>query len=126
MSVTIGRARPLIEATVLVAVALAASTAAVLALERAFGLPDASSAYIVAVVVVALLAGTLPAVATAIGAFLVYDFLFVFPLHTLLVEEPAEWLTLLLLLFVGLVVGRLTGVQRERATAAERRERQAQ
>ena len=105
--------------------ALAASTVAILALERTFGVPDASATYLVGVVLVALLAGTVPALATAVGAFLVYDFFFVDPLHTLVVEDPGEWLTLLLLLFVGLVVGRLTGVQRERATAAVRREREA-
>jgi two-component system sensor histidine kinase KdpD len=79
----------------------------------------------VGVVLVALTAGTIPALITAVGAFVVYDFLFVDPLHTLMVEDPGEWLTLLLLLFVGLVVGRLTGVQRERATSAVRREQEA-
>jgi two-component system sensor histidine kinase KdpD len=41
------------------------------------------------------------------------------------VADPAEWLTLLLLLVVGIVVGELAGRQRERADAALAREREA-
>jgi two-component system sensor histidine kinase KdpD len=55
----------------------------------------------------------------------VYDFLFVDPRHTLVVADPGEWLNLLLLLFVGVVVGRLTAAQRDRADSADTREREA-
>ncbi len=63
--------------------------------------------------------------ATAIGSFLVYDFLFIEPLHTLTVRDPGEWLNLILLLVVGIVVGRLAGSERDRAIAATEREREA-
>ena len=53
----------------------------------------------------ALQAGTLAAITTAVGAFLVYNYLFVDPRHTFAVGDPGEWLNLLLLLFVGVVVG---------------------
>ncbi len=71
------------------------------------------------------LRGTGPAIATAIGAFLTYDFLFIEPYYTFTVRDPAEWLNLLLLLVVGVVVGRLAGRERDRAIAAIEGEREA-
>ena len=115
----------LARAVALSALSLAASSVAVYFLEGSAGVPNAAPAYLVAVVVVGLTAGTIAAVTTAVGAFLLYDFLFVHPVHTLVVADPGEWLNLLLLLFVGVVVGRLTAIQRERAEAASRREAEA-
>ena len=114
-----------VAAVVTAAATLAASTALVWALEDLVGIPNASSVYLLAVVAAGVVAGTGAAVSAAVGAFLLYDYLFTRPLHTLLVADPEEWLTLLLLLFVGVVVGRLTAAQRERADAAARREREA-
>src|SRR5205814_5367381 len=51
--------------------------------------------------------------------------LFTHPLHTLFISNPDEWLNLVLLLFVGLVVGQLTALQRARAEIARAREREA-
>jgi two-component system sensor histidine kinase KdpD len=112
-------------AVALGAVSLAATSVVVYLMEHSAGVPNASAAYLVAVVVVGVTSGTIAAVSTAVGAFLLYDFLFVQPLHTLVVADPGEWLNLLLLLFVGVVVGRLTAIQRERAEAAGRREAEA-
>lgn len=114
-----------VRAVALGAIALAATCVVVYLLEQSAGVPNASPAFLVAVVVVGLTSGTIAAVSTAVGAFLLYDFLFVHPVHTLVVQDPGEWLNLLLLLFVGVVVGRLTAIQRERAEAAGRREAEA-
>jgi two-component system sensor histidine kinase KdpD len=107
------------------AVLLAGASLVVWILEEVVGVDDASSAYLLAVVAAAVSAGTAAAVLASVGAFLLYDFLFTSPIHSLLVADPEEWLTLLLLLFVGVVVGRLAAGQRERADAAARREREA-
>lgn len=104
---------------------LAVVTVAVGALEVTLSIPDASAVFLLAVVGIAVAFGTTPAVLTAIGAFLVYDFLFVEPRFTFTVRDPREWLTLLLLLVIGAVVGRLAGRQRERADDALAREREA-
>ena len=104
---------------------LAAASLVVWVLEDVVGVPNASSAYLLAVVGTAVGAGTTAAVLASAGAFLLYDFLFTRPIHTLAVTNSEEWLTLLLLLFVGVVVGRLAASQRERADAAARREREA-
>ncbi len=105
---------------------LGAVTVAIALLESRVDVPDASSLYLLAVVGVAVAFGTTPAVVTAIGSFLLYDFLFIEPRFTLTVRDPREWLNLLLLLVVGIVVGRLAGRQRERADAALAGEREAQ
>lgn len=100
-------------------------TLAVAALETALAIPDASAAFLLAVVGIAVVFGTTPAVLASVGAFLIYDYLFTDPRYTFTVRNPGEWLTLLLLLVVGAVVGRLAGRQRERAENAIAREREA-
>lgn len=108
-----------------VAVALAASTAVVAALESAFALPDASGVYLIAVIAVASRLGTWSAVATSIGAFLAYDFLFVQPVYTFQISAPGEWLNLLLFLLIAIVVGRRTALLAEREREATQRAREA-
>ena len=105
---------------------LAAVSVAIAILEGRVDVPDASSVYLLAVVGVAVLFGATPAVLTAIASFVLYDFLFIQPVFTLTVRDPREWLNLLLLLVVGVVVGRLAGRERERAEAALAGEREAQ
>jgi two-component system sensor histidine kinase KdpD len=82
--------------------------------------------YLLAVLVVGMRYGTVPAVLTSVAAFLLYDFLFVQPLYTLTVNSPDEWLNLLLLLAVALVIGRLAALQAERAAEAADRAREAE
>ena len=118
------RWRSLVGPVASIGLALAGSTLAVVAFESLAGIENASATYLVGVVVVAVAAGTAAAAITALGAFLLYDVLFVEPLRQLTVADPAELLNLLLLLFAGVVVGRLAGSQRERAAAAVRRERE--
>jgi|SRR5579859_648894 len=107
------------------AVSLLVATLVVVVLERALGLRQASSVYLLAVATVAIGFGSVAAAGTAFGAFLTYNFLFVQPLYTFAVGEPSGILNLLLLLVVGVLIGRLTGLQRDRADEALRREREA-
>jgi two-component system sensor histidine kinase KdpD len=104
---------------------LALATLAVALLEDVAGVANASSAFIVAVVVTAVVSGTLGAVVTSVASFLLYDYFFVPPVHTFTVSDPGEWLGLVLLLFVGIVVGQLAALQRARAQAAQEGEREA-
>ena len=125
MAVSETDARTGIAAAVGVVAALAGATALVAALEAGLRLDNASSVYLVAVAVVAIRWGTLPAIIAALGGFLVYNLLFVEPRNTFAVASPEELLNLLLLLFVGVVIGRLAGSQRDRERVAQRREREA-
>ena len=112
--------------TVLFTVAsLIAVSGLVAILEGPIGVPNASSAYLLAVLVCAMAFGTGAGILAAFGGFLLYDFLFVEPVHTFVVTEPGEWLNLVLLLVGGIVVGQLAATQRARAEAAVEREREA-
>jgi two-component system, OmpR family, sensor histidine kinase KdpD len=82
---------------------------------------DASPLYLIAVVGIAIVFGTGASIVAAFASFLLYDALFVEPRFTLAVDDPEEWLNLLLLLFVGIVIGRLAALQAERANDATRR-----
>jgi two-component system, OmpR family, sensor histidine kinase KdpD len=86
--------------------------------ESTLPIDDASPVYLVAVVASASLLGTTAGIATAIAAFVAYDFLFTEPRFTFIVASSADWLDLLLFLFVAVVVGRLTGLATDRAASA--------
>jgi two-component system, OmpR family, sensor histidine kinase KdpD len=104
---------------------VALSSIAVAFLEGIVGVPDASSVYLVAVAAIAIRFGIPGAILTAVASVVVYDFLFVNPLHTLSVSDPGEWLNLILLLFVAVTVGQLAALERGRAEAALERERES-
>ena len=104
---------------------LAIATALVALLQDGLGVSNASAVYLVAVVGAAVLGGTAAAIVTSIGSFLLYDYLFTEPRYTLAVAEPGLWLSVVLLLFVGVVVGELAAQQRRRAELAQLREREA-
>lgn len=106
-------------------IALIGASALVAYLEGPVGVPNASSAYLLAVLLCAMAFGTFAGIVAAIGAFLLYDFLFVAPLYTFTVGDPGEWLNLILLLVGGILVGQLAAAQRSRAEAAVGREREA-
>ena len=93
--------------------------------EGRLGVANADTVYLLAVVAAAVAFGTLAAIGTAIGSFLLYNFFFVRPVLTFAVADRTTWLDLFLLLFVGVIVGQLAATQRNRAEAAERREREA-
>ncbi|MFL5684505.1 MAG: DUF4118 domain-containing protein [Chloroflexota bacterium] len=104
----------------------ALATLVIAVLERdVFGIEDASPVYLVAVVAAGALAGTIPAVVTAIAAFVAYDVLFTEPRFSIAIADPREVLDLILFLFVGLVVGRLVAVLHARAEEAAERAAEA-
>ena len=79
-------------------VALAATTLMVAFLEDRLGVSNAAATYLLAVVAMAVAFGIPAAIGTAVGSFLLYDFVFVHPTGALVVADPEEWLNLLLLL----------------------------
>ena len=102
-------------------VTIALGTLIIAVLEQAAEIPDASAVYLVAVVVVGSIGGTVPAVITAVASFLVYDLLFTEPRFSLAVTDTSELLNLVLVLIVALAIGRLAALGRERAAEADRR-----
>jgi two-component system sensor histidine kinase KdpD len=104
---------------------LIACTLAAYLLKLGLGLADASPVYLLGVAAIAISYGATAAVATAAGAFLTYNFLFIDPRYTFAVARPHEFVTLIALLVIGILIGRLAGRQRDREQQAGRREREA-
>jgi two-component system sensor histidine kinase KdpD len=112
----------LVRILAILAAVLVGATAVVAALESPMaGLADGSPVYFVAIVLVGSLIGTWPALVTSVVAFLVYDLLFTEPRLTLAVDDPREWLDLVVFLVLAVVVGRLSALGSERAAEATRR-----
>lgn len=110
----------------LVALTLASASVVIAVLEgQPLGFLDASPVYFVAIVLVGSLVGTWPALVAAVGAFILYDLFFTEPRLTLIVEDPREWLDLVLFLVLAIVVGRLSALGSERAAEASRRAAEA-
>ncbi len=120
------RVRGLLPRLAVVALALAAAVVAVEVLEHGLGLANAAPVFFLAVVAVAITGGTGPAIATAIGSFLLYDLLFVSPVLALTVADPSEWLDLLLFLAVAVAIGQLAASLAERAEEVAERGREAE
>src|SRR3954447_20919692 len=118
-------ARALVRYLVVAVSTLAVATIVVGLLQDVLGVPNPSAVYLVAVVATAIVSGTPGAIATAVASFVLYNYLFTEPRFTLSMHEPGVWLSVVLLLFVGVVVGQLAALQRDRAEIATRREREA-
>lgn len=86
---------------------------------------NVSMLYLVVVLALATRVGRGPAVAASFGAFLAYDWFFVDPIHNLTVADPAEWLSLGVLLITAIITSQLAANERLRAEQAKRREREA-
>jgi two-component system, OmpR family, sensor histidine kinase KdpD len=108
-----------------IAALLGVATALVGLFEGMLGVANADAVYLLAVVAAGVGFGTPAAIETAIGSFLLYNFFFVRPVLTFAVADRTTWLDLFLLLIVGAIVGQLAAAQRNRAEAAEQREREA-
>src|SRR3954471_15087851 len=102
------------------------TTLATTAVEGWLNVPDASVVYLLAVVLMAGRFGAWPAGGTAVVFVLVYDFLFTLPTYTLAIQNPQEWVSLLLFLIVAVVIGQLSARQSERAAEAAAQARDAQ
>jgi two-component system sensor histidine kinase KdpD len=110
-------------AVALLLTGLASGVVALVKLE--FDAANVAMLYLLVVLAVAVRYGTWPAIFAAAAAFLAFDIFFVEPKYTVTVEDEEEWLSLGLLLVTGIVTGRLAAALRDRARAAERREREA-
>ena len=80
--------------------------------------------YLLIIGLVAGLSGIRPALLASLLAFLAWNFFFLPPFHTLVVHDPKDWLSLVVFLIVGIVMGLQTGRMREREAEALARERE--
>jgi K+-sensing histidine kinase KdpD len=100
------------------AASIAVVTAGVYALRPVA--PDVSLGvlYVLAVVAVAVFCGLAYAIPVSIASMLVFNFLFLPPLHTFALRDSANWVALSVYLVVGVVVGELATRSRRLARAA--------
>jgi two-component system sensor histidine kinase KdpD len=104
---------------------LTAATLLVAYLQDVLDVPNPSAIYLVPVVLAAVSSGTLAAVVTAIAGVLLYNYFYTDPRYTFAIADAGVWLSVLVLLFVGVVVGQLAARQRTLAEKARAREREA-
>ncbi len=83
-----------------------------------------SLVYLLLVLVLAVVAGSGPAILAALLAFFALDWYFVPPVGHLVTAGPDGWLALLLFLAVAVLTGQLTAGFRNRAAVADRRARE--
>ncbi len=119
------RARQL-GAWTLAAVGLPVLTWLLHGLSDRLGLHNVLLLYLLIAVLVGAIGGVLPAVATALGGFLLANWFFTEPFHTLVVGDPDHLVSLFVFLVVALAVGLLVGLSTRRSAEAGRARAQAE
>ena len=104
---------------------MAVVTLLIALVRSAFGIPNLVVVYLLPVMFCAVTWGWWSALATALLAFLTYDFFFTEPVFTLHVAEPHEWVALLIFLAVAAVTSNLAARERARREQAGRQVRTA-
>ena len=104
--------------------AVALSTALFLLGRDAFAKGQWAILYLLVVLLVASVAGAVPALVAAVLAFFAWNFFFLPPYHTLAVHAVEDWLSLVAFLIVSVIVGLQAGRMREREARALARERE--
>ena len=85
---------------------------------------QASLLYLPVVIACALRFGFAPAVAGAVLSFLCWDFFFLPPFYTFTVNDPRDWLSLVIFLIAAMTTARLASEARRQTEAAQTRERE--
>jgi two-component system sensor histidine kinase KdpD len=78
--------------------------------------------YLLVVASVAGIAGTRPALFSAVLAFFSWNFFFLLPIFTLTIHDQRDWLLLIVFLVIGIMTGQITGRMRSREADAIARE----
>ncbi len=90
------------------------------------GLHNVLLLYLLTAVVVGVIGGVLPAVVTALAGFLLANWFFTEPIHTLMVADSDHLVSIFVFLVVALAVGLLVGLSTRRSAEANRARAQAE
>ena len=101
-------------------VAIAILTASLIPVRERINSTSVALAFVLAVLVIATVLGSRPAMLTSLLAAYSLNFFFLPPYYTLTVAEPENWIALAVFLIVALTVGQLSAVARKRAEVAEK------
>jgi two-component system sensor histidine kinase KdpD len=85
-----------------------------------------SMVYLLLVLALAVFAGSGPAIAASVLAFLAFDWFFVPPVGRVTVADADQWLALCLFLVAAIITGQLAAGLRRRAAEAQRRAQETQ
>ena len=105
---------------VLTAAGLPATTASLSHLPPEFGLPSILLLYLLLIVAVTVVGGAWTAVVAAVGGFLLANWYFTEPRHTLTIDQPPDAVALLVFLVVAAVVSTLVDLSARRSNEAAR------
>lgn len=81
--------------------------------------------YLLIIMFIASLSGIRAALLAAVLAFLSWNYFFLPPYHKFIVYDPKDWLSLIVFLIVGIIVGLQTGKLKEREAEARAKERES-
>ena len=115
-----------LSAWTLAAAGLPLLTWLLLGLSDRLGLHNVLLLYLLTAVLVGVIGGVLPAVATALAGFLLANWYFTQPVNTLMVGDPDHLVSLFVFLVVALAVGLLVGLSTRRSAEAGRARAQAE
>jgi two-component system sensor histidine kinase KdpD len=87
-------------------------------------IPDISFAYLLVILALAGWRGLYPALLASVVAFLSFDFFFVSPVYSFLINKFDDILTLIVFLITGIITSRLASALRRRAEQAHQREQE--
>ena len=118
---TFGSPEGYIASAVMVAMGAALATA----LDRAFGLPNASLIFVVPIILAAIQFGAATAVFAAIASMLAYNFFLTEPYFTFQIADPRNVFAVTFFLAVALITSGVAAQARARLLLARRQERQA-
>jgi len=107
-------------------VLLALATTVLSGLRDSVGLPSVLLIYMLVVVVVAVIGGSLPAVGTAVVAFLLANWYFTPPIHTWTIDEAENLLALVIFVVVAAIVSTVVATAARRSAEATRARAEAE
>ena len=110
----------------LVVIGLPLLTWLLLRMSNALVLHNVLLLYLGTAVLVGVVGGVLPALVTALAGFLLANWFFTQPIHTLMIGDPDHLVSLFVFLFVALAVGVLVGLSTRRGAEARRARAQAE
>jgi two-component system sensor histidine kinase KdpD len=108
------------------AATLAGLTVILLAFHTRLGLPSIFLLYLTAIVAVALVGGSWPALASAVAASFLINWFFTPPTHTWTIADPENLFALVVFVIVAVVVSVLVNREARARAAAERRRSEAE
>ncbi len=121
----VSRSRQL-NAWILAAGGLPFLTWLLLSLPNPLALHNVLLLYLLTAVLVGVVGGVMPALVAAFAGFLLANWFFTQPLHTLAISDPDHFVSLFVFLVVAMAVGLLVGLSTRRSADARRARAQAQ